>query len=296
MSQYYTAKKVRGIYKPGADEPFKLSRSKIDLFTECPRCFYLDRRLGVGRPPGFPFNLNSAVDHLLKKEFDVHRADKSTHPLMKAYGLTDVVPFAHKNMDTWRENFVGIQFVHEPTHILVTGAVDDVWVNKNGELHIVDYKSTAKDSEVNLDADWQDGYKRQMEVYQWLFRQNGFKVSDTGYFVYANGKRDRKAFDAKLEFDIKLIPYTGSDNWIEPTLEKIKACLESDSIPPASKSCDYCNYTEAHRAALGEILNIDQIVDSAPQIYHKKPAATVKKKSKKSSDTDLDDSKPTLFK
>ena len=40
------------------------------------------------------------------------------------------------------------------------------------ELIIVDYKATAKNGEVNLDADWQIGYKRQMEIYQWLFRQN----------------------------------------------------------------------------------------------------------------------------
>ena len=67
MSQYYNSQRVRGLYQPGAEEAFKLSRSKIDLFLECPRCFYYDRRLGVGRPPGFPFALNSAVDHLLKK-------------------------------------------------------------------------------------------------------------------------------------------------------------------------------------------------------------------------------------
>ncbi len=43
---------------------WKLSRSKIDFFFECPRCFYLDNKLGTKRP-GFPsFNLNIAVDEL----------------------------------------------------------------------------------------------------------------------------------------------------------------------------------------------------------------------------------------
>ena len=55
------------------------------------------------------------------------------------------------------------------------------------------------------DADWQDGYKRQMEIYQWLLRKNGLDVSDTGYFVYCNGKTDKEAFDGKLEFDIEFI-------------------------------------------------------------------------------------------
>lgn len=253
MSQYYNPKKrSRNIFNPESGEPFRLSRSKIDLFIECKRCFYLDRRIGVGRPPGFPFNLNSAVDHLLKKEFDVHRSLGTSHPLMKAYGL-DAIPFAHKNMDTWRENFVGVQHLHKPSNFLVTGAVDDVWVNSKAELIVVDYKATSKDTEVNLDAEWQDGYKRQMEVYQWLLRQLEFTVSPTGYFVYANGLRDRTAFDGKLEFDISLIPYTGKTDWIEPTLMEIRECLSSDKLPAASESCDYCNYREAAGKSIREM-------------------------------------------
>lgn len=244
MSEYYNPKRTKNLFNPESNEPFRLSRSKIDLFIECPRCFYFDRRLGVGRPPGFPFNLNSAVDHLLKKEFDFHRARKSTHPLMEKYGI-DAVPFAHKDMDKWRENFVGVQYHHKPTNFIITGAVDDIWMNKDEELIIVDYKSTSKDSEITLDAEWQDGYKRQMEVYQWLLRQNGFAVSDTGYFVYANGLRDREAFDSKLEFDVTVIPYTGKDTWIEKTLEKARTCLTDPRIPSQSSDCDYCNYVGA---------------------------------------------------
>ncbi len=228
------------LYDPKAKEAFKISRSKIDLFIQCPRCFYLDRRLGVSRPQGFPFNLNSAVDILLKKEFDLHRAQKTPHPLMDAYGV-EAVPLAHQNMDTWRDTFKGVEFFHEPTNFIVFGGVDDVWINQNQELIVVDYKATSKDEKVNLDAEWQDGYKRQMEVYQWLLRQNGFKVSDTGYFVYANGKRDREAFDGKLEFDVTLIPYTGSADWIEKTLLKMKECLDGE-IPKSSPVCEYCAY------------------------------------------------------
>lgn len=229
------------LYDSEAKEAFRISRSKIDLFLECPKCFYLDRKLGVGRPQGFPFNLNSAVDILLKKEFDIHRKQKTPHPLMDSYGI-DAVPFEHKNMEIWRDAFKGVEFFHEPTNFVVFGGVDDIWVDKEGNLIVVDYKATSKTEEVNLDAEWQDGYKRQMEVYQYLLRKNGFKVSDTGYFVYCNGKRDREAFDGKLEFDIKLIPYTGSDDWVEKTLFKIKDCLNEKEIPKSSPICEYCNY------------------------------------------------------
>lgn len=245
MSKYYNPRRTRNVFDPNSKEPFKLSRSRIDLFLNCPRCFYIDRRLGVDRPPGFPFSLNSAVDALLKKEFDTHRVAGTPHPLIKHYGI-DAVPLQDDRMDEWRDSLRrGIQHLHEPTNLLITGGVDDVWVNSKGELIIVDYKATSKEEEVTLDADWQIGYKRQMEMYQWLFRQNGFKVQKTGYFVYCNGRTDREAFDGQLEFDVKIIPYEGDDSWVEKVVERVHKCLMSNELPKAAHDCDYCNYRDA---------------------------------------------------
>jgi len=233
------------MYDPSSTETFRLSRGKIDAFIKCPRCFYYDRRLGIGQPPGYPFSLNSAVDTLLKKEFDIHRVAGTAHPLMRSYGL-DAVPFQHEKMDEWRDSLRrGVTVPISGTHVIVTGGVDDVWVTPDGELIIVDYKATSKADEVTLDAGWQIGYKRQMEFYQWLFRMNGFTVSPTGYFVYCNGDADKTAFDAKLEFDITLLPYTGDDSWVEPTIRKAIDCLNSDTIPESGEDCDFCLYRTA---------------------------------------------------
>ncbi len=246
MSDYYTAQRQRGLYDASKGAAaFKLSRSKIDLFLQCPRCFYYDRKLGVGRPPGFPFSLNSAVDRLLKQEFDTHRAANKKHPLIEKYGV-DAVPVAHEKLDDWRNNFKGVQFAHKPTNFLVYGAIDDLWQNSKGEYIVVDYKATAKEEEITeLNKDWHNGYKRQMEIYQWLLRQNGLKVSETGYFVYCNGKSDKKAFDAKLEFDITLIAYKGDDSWVQKAILDAHACLNQSEIPAASGDCDYCSYVHA---------------------------------------------------
>src|SRR3989339_1989120 len=245
MSQYYSSKRTKGLFDPKAKEPFKLSRSKIELFVDCPRCFYLDRKLGVARPPGYPFTLNSAVDHLLKKEFDIHRAKNQKHPLQEKYGI-DAMPVAHEKLDEWRENFKGVQYYHEPTGLTITGAIDDLWINSKGEYIVVDYKATAKVGEITeLNEDWHEGYKRQMEVYQWLLRQNGYKVSNTGYFVYCNGIKDKEAFDAKLDFDVTLIAYKGNDSWVEKAIINAHKCLMADEIPSAGKDCDYCNYVRA---------------------------------------------------
>lgn len=84
-----------------------------------------------------------------------------------------------------------------------------------------------------------------MEVYQWLLRQNGYRVSSVGYFVYCNGIADAQVFDQKLEFRVNLISYKGDDGWVEQAIYNIHECLNKDEIPDASPKCDYCSYVEA---------------------------------------------------
>lgn len=243
-------------FDPASSEPFKISRSKLDLFIECPRCAYLDLRLGVRRVSGPSFTLNNAVDELLKREFDIHRAAGRAHPLMAHYGI-DAIPLSHERLEEWRDALRrGIAFHHELSNIILRGGIDDVWRAASGELIIVDYKATSKKEGPSKPEDLYNSYKRQMEIYQWLFRQNGFAVSPTGYFVYVNGKSDAKAFDGKLEFDTALIAYTGDDAWVDEALVDLKKTLMSEEIPAIGKDfrgenpCDYCTYREDAGKAL----------------------------------------------
>lgn len=236
---------------------WRLSRSKIDLFVECPRCFYLDNKLGTGRPRGPAFTLNVAVDALLKKEFDVHRAQKRAHPLMETYHI-DAIPFEHDMLDIWRENFKGLEYHDKKTGFRISGAVDDIWINPEKELIVVDYKATSKTGKIVSLADsaWEEQYARQIGVYQWLLSKQGFVVSPTGYFVYANAYSDKEAFDAKLEFDITVVPCTGDGSWIEPTINSIKECLDRDTPPSSGDTCEFCAYREAAGKKLQKLLGV----------------------------------------
>lgn len=232
-------------YTPGQTKPFKVSRSKIELFMQCPRCFWLDVRLKITRPNGPPFNINKAIDELLKKEFDGYRQKGEPHPWMTDNQIK-AVPMMHDQLEAWRHNFTGVSTLHQPTNLHVFGAIDDLWVSDKGEAIVVDYKATAKDAEVSIDSAWQISYKRQLEVYQWLLRQNGLTVSDTGYFVYTNGQLDREGFFDRVEFTTKVIPYKGDASWVEPTLVKMKQSMEGD-MPPVGQAamggeCDFCLY------------------------------------------------------
>lgn len=172
-------KRIRNLYDPKSKEPFKLSRSKLELFLECPRCFYIDRRLGIGRVPG---------------------------------GAGATIHAQYRRRPSAQE---GVRY---PPRQGQGAPADD---------------------------EWRQAYKRQMEIYQWLLRQRGFKVSRRGYFVYVNGRKDRAAFDGQLEFSVQILPYDGSDKWVEGALKKAHACLCKKKAPKCSGDCEWCAYHEA---------------------------------------------------
>lgn len=213
----------------------KLSRSKLELLFECPRCFWLYAGKGLARPFGAPYTINNAVDFLLKKEFDEHRNNGTAHHLIVDAGI-DAIPFMHEDLDKWRNNFTGIQYLHKKTDCLVFGAVDDIWVDPKGNLIVVDYKASgAKEGELY------DSYKRQMEIYQWILRKNGFKVLNRGYFVYCRVNKNNGFAHGNLSFDIKVQAYDGDDSWVEDKILEAKKIL-GGKIPKPSKDCSYCAY------------------------------------------------------
>jgi hypothetical protein len=188
--------------------------------------------------------LNSAVDQLLKNEFDILLQNGERHKLMEEYGI-DAIPYNHPDLPVWRDDvyrWKGACVLHQPTNLEICGIIDDVWVNKDDQLHIVDYKATSTSKEISLDDGYKRRYKKQMEVYQWIFRRLGFEVVETGYFVFANAGRNRPEFDGRLEFELEIIPHRGDDSWVEPTILKIKEYLESEEIPPSGEGCEYCQY------------------------------------------------------
>ena len=222
----------------------KLSRSTLEKYLSCPRCCVLEKKYQI-KPPSLPFTLNIAVDNLCKNEFDYYRRIQKPHPLFIQNGI-EAVPYAHKNLDTWRSNFKGIRYKSAEHSYDFGGAVDDVWEKKNGELIIVDVKATSRNKfdwdETFNKYEYAKAYKRQLEMYQWLFKKNGFKVAKEAYLLYFNARKNEEFFNNELKFDAHLIKLECSFSWVEEELIKKVKLLRSDTFPPASFNCEYCNY------------------------------------------------------
>ena len=249
----------RGKYNPENEEPYELSRSKIEDFLACPACFYLEKVKGVPFPSGIPFSLNEATDVLFKRDFDRLREKKQTHPYLEKIGYSNLIPFEHPELGKWQDSLHfgaegRLNTVHESTHLKIGGGLDDVFMNtKTNQLHIVDYKSTSQKTEgrqITLDGLWRAGIKRQMDVYVWILRRKGFDVSDIGFFLYCDGDRftDYTFLSeeiANMQFKITWLPYKVNLSWIEPCLEKIKECILQPECPVHSEGCEYEAFLKA---------------------------------------------------
>lgn len=245
------------LYRPNQKTPFRLSRSKLELFVGCPCCFWLDRIKGIARPSFPSFLINSAIDQILKREFDVYREQQQPHPWMKQAKIA-AAPLQHADLDSWRHVFTGVKYHDPQTNFEIFGGVDDVWQDdKTKELIVVDYKATAKDADIKaLDkpGGWHDSYRRQLEIYQWLLSKNNYSVSPTAYFVYANGNTDQEVFSKKpfkdkqgnLGFRVEIFPHHSKGlDWVDKLLTQIKECLESPQPPARNPKCEHCLYARA---------------------------------------------------
>ena len=239
-------------YSSDLEEPFKISRSKMEDHVKCPRCFVLDRKYRVAAPSGPSFTLNSAVDAQLKNEFDTLRKAAKPHPFVAEQGL-DLIPLDHPGMEDWRKTTKGLSTVHSATNFQVYGAVDDIWLDSDRNWVVVDYKTTAKDAPVTelSDAIYHHGYRRQLDVYAWLLGQMGHPAAAYGYFFYATARKNDADFGLTLDFDYSLIRHEIDTSWIEPELVKMKANLDANPLPSASETCEMCVFVEKRAGVEG---------------------------------------------
>ncbi|MEK7603827.1 MAG: PD-(D/E)XK nuclease family protein [Patescibacteria group bacterium] len=222
----------------------KISRSGLKLFLECPKCFWLDIRHKVKRPPGYPYTLSIAVDYLVKKEFDTYREKGTLPPVLVNAGITDAKLYNGDNFSEWRNNFKGISYFDEGLNAYLYGAVDDVLEFSDGSLGVIDYKSSGA-KEITI----YDDYQKQMDVYNYILKQNGYETYPEAFFVfYKVIKEGETSFNNALKFTKEVRPVKVNMEWVGPAFEAAVELARRDSPPPESgnsnKHCGHCHFIE----------------------------------------------------
>ena len=128
-----------------------------------------------------PLTLAVATDALLKNEFDAIRG-RIVAPIWEKFNL-NVSAYAHDEIENWRNNFRGMRIFHEATNMEIFGAVDDICNTTKRGISTLSTQVDIKKGEPTIEGGgFGDGYKRQMEIYQWLFNQAGFDTSSLATF------------------------------------------------------------------------------------------------------------------
>ncbi len=215
------------------NKPIQLSPNSLNLYYECPLCFWLDKRQGVRRPQPYPYALNAAVDILLKQEFDKYRKKRELHPLLVAFNVPAKLFPNQKLLDEWRNNYKGIRYYDTELQATLFGAVDDVLEFTDGKLAPMDYKSTG--SKV---ANVYDRFQLQMDIYTFLLEKNGYKTTGKGVLAFYIVDKEN-GFDGKLPFRKEIHVIDTDPSYVQKLFKEAVALLRKDAPKYHSPDCQY---------------------------------------------------------
>ena len=215
------------------NDRIQLSPNSLNLFLECPHCFWLEKKCGIRRPPPYPYALNAAVDVLLKEEFDGYRAKNEPHPLLVANNIPAKLFSNQQLLNQWRSNFSGIRFYDEKLDATLFGAVDDVVEFQDRKVAPLDYKSTGS-SVANI----YDRFQIQMDIYTYLLEKNGFLTPRKGYFAFYIVDKTN-GFGGRLPFRKELHEIETNPDDVPELFKEAVSVLRQTTPPSHSADCKF---------------------------------------------------------
>lgn len=235
------------------EEIFKISRSELALFCECPKCFYNKTFLKISPPGGLPFVINNAIDRVLKDEFDNYRLIQEPHHEFFNHNLENLTPYNGSEFLKYRSK--GIEYHDMYSNIVLWGKLDDIWVdNKTENLFIADYKATSKKELLEIHP----AFKMQMDIYCYIAQKIDDRFQEKTFFYYKNFIKAKDMESSHFETDI--ISYEANTSWVEKKLFELKELLIEGFAPESSSDCKNCNYYNKlhkfHFLKKEEVLNV----------------------------------------
>jgi hypothetical protein len=210
----------------------KLSPSTLNLFLECPRCFWLHINENIHRPRGIFPSLPGGMDLVIKDYFDKYREKNELPPELQ--GKIDAKLFHdHALLNKWRNWRTGLEYKDENLGVTLFGALDDC-LEDNGKYMPLDYKTRGFPPK---DGDSEKYYGNQLDCYALLLQENGYPVGDYGYLVYYFPEHVEE--NGTVIFNVKPIQLKIDPNRAKKTLKDAIKLLDGP-IPAHHSECEYC--------------------------------------------------------
>jgi len=207
----------------------KISPKSLDLYFECPKCFWQLKRENIKRPGQFPYELNIEVDEVLKQEFDHYRKTKKKHPLLQANNIPGELFNNQTLLNKWRSK--GLAHIEDKVQIY--GLIDDIIDFGKGKLAPFDYKSTGKDLTKITDR-----FQLQMDLYTYLLEQNGYSTPRKGIMAFYLVDKNN-VFEDKLPFRKEIKVIDTDPTYIKKLFKEVVSFLKQEQPLNHSEECEY---------------------------------------------------------
>lgn len=220
---------MMGVTKTGK---IQLSPSALNIFLECPRCFWFEYRAEVRRPRGLFPSLPGGMDILIKKYFDRYRAVGKIPPELEGKVVGGL--FADSEvLSKWRSWRSGLSFYDKETNAVLVGALDDCLVHEGCYIP-VDYKTRGFD----LAEGDEHHYQNQLNCYSFLLTATKLPQPNFAYLLYYIPKEVSERGQVRFEITVKKVATNPEDALT--TFRRAVSAINEPSPPTRNSSCAYC--------------------------------------------------------
>lgn len=216
------------------DGPIRLSATSLNLYRECPRCFWLEHSGQIHRPRGIFPSLPGGMDNVIKKYFDGFRSTGSMPPELigKVEGSLVRDQALMERLRSWRTS----PSYRDPNlNATLIGALDECFVD--GGLYIpVDYKTRG----YPLKEGAKEYYQDQLNCYTLLLEANGMKTKRFAYLIYYYP--DSVKASGVVQFNVEPKKLTTDPEAAKSHLIEVVKLLRQPQPPPHHSSCEFCSW------------------------------------------------------
>lgn len=192
----------------------------------------------VRRPSSAMSSLPNGMDLKLKKHFDKYRDNNSLPPELKKHNIDCGLYSNMENLNVWRNNFKGISYMDKANGITLYGAVDELLI-KDNKIIVLDFKTRG----FALKEDTAHMYQDKINLYNLLFKLNGYEVEDYGYLLFYMPEEILE--DGNFVFNTEIVKMHVNLKHAEDLFKKAIEVL-NNSIPECSSKCKFCSYVKSY--------------------------------------------------
>lgn len=210
----------------------RLSPSSLNLFLECPRCFWFYINKGIKRP-GVPVaTITSGLDRVIKEYLNQYRARNLLPSFFEGKISGKLMP------DFPKKGWLG--YTDTKLEARLGGYLDECIQLDSNHYAVLDHKTRGSAPEKVHEA-----YQFQMDVYTFLLEVNNFPTRKIAYIAYYVPKKIISGSDFNFEVLIKEI--TTDPGRAEDVFHKAVMVLRKE-IPAVKDDCEFCKWKDVAAA------------------------------------------------